>query len=353
MGIKICLITPTMKQGGMERVISILANYLVSKGIKVYIICLISGEVAYELDSRVQIVAPRKKYRGGIYGKLLTLFFLCQQLRSISPTSSLSFSEIFNPLSVIAAHVTRNKCYISNRSSPYRTNSFVDRVISKATYPFADGLIVQTHVSKQAASEKRLNKNIVAIPNPLKCFDDKGDTEKKNLVVSVGRLVKSKSFDELIDIFEKADDKKEWHLVILGDGPERANLGKKIAEMRLQHRVLLKGAVDDVDRYLYEAKIFAFTSKSEGFPNALSEAIAAPLPVIAYDCIAGPSEMISDGQNGYLIELNNASLFEEKLHLLMQSPCLREQFVSSFRDYRQRLSQKEICDTYLNFILDK
>lgn len=349
---EICLITPSMQKGGMERVISIFANYLAREGVKVYIICLINGETAYQLDSRVQIIAPRKKYRGGIRGKLQVLLFLCKQLRLISPTSILSFSEVFNPLSIIAAHITGNKCYISNRSSPDRVYSYASRAIAKRLYPLAAGLIVQTNVSKKDATIKKLNENIVAIPNPLKDFEEKGDIDKENTVISVGRLVSSKHFDELIDIFVKADDKCAWKMFILGDGPEKENLQLKISEMGVQNRVHLKGVIDDIDPYLYRAKIFAFTSKSEGFPNVLSEAIAAPLPVIAYDCIAGPSEMINDGKNGFLIEQDNKLLFEQKLRLLMQSPQLREEFVSDFSNYRKRLSKDKICKAYFDFILD-
>lgn len=348
---RICLITPSMQKGGMERVLSIFANYLVKQGAQVYIICLISGEIAYELDSRVHIIAPRKKYRGGISGKLSVLFFLCKQLRLISPTSSLSFSEVFNPLSIIAARITGNKCYISNRSSPDRVYSYANRAIAKKIYPLAAGLIVQTNVSKKDAIKKKLNENVVALSNPLKDFEVRGHIEKENIVISVGRLVSSKHFDELIDIFVKADDKCEWKLFILGDGPEKDNLELKIAEMGVQNRVHLKGIIDDIDPYLYRAKIFAFASKSEGFPNVLSEAIAAPLPVIAYDCIAGPSEMINDSKNGFLIEQDNQLLFEQKLRLLMQSPSLRAKFVSDFSNYRQRLSKDKICEAYLNFIL--
>ena len=348
----VCLVTPSMQKGGMERVLSIFANYLVREGIKVYIICLINGETAYELDSRVQVIAPRTKYRGGISGKLQVLLFLCKELRLISPTSFLSFSEIFNPLSIIAARITGNKCYISNRSSPDRLYSYANRAIAKKIYPLAAGLIVQTDLSKKDAINKKLNKNVAAIPNPLKDFEERDEIEKENIVISVGRLVSSKHFDELIDIFVKADDKCEWRLFILGDGPEKDNLELKIAEIGVQNRVHLKGVIDDIDQYLYRAKIFAFTSKSEGFPNVLSEAIAAPLPVIAYDCVAGPSEMINDGKNGFLIEQDNQLLFEQKLRLLMQSPLLREELVSDFSNYRQRLSKDKICKAYLNFILD-
>lgn len=351
MGIKICLITPSMQKGGMERVLSILANYLSQKGCLVYIVCLISGEIAYDLDGRVQVIAPKASYRGGLSGKFASFIFLYKSLRRIAPDTSLSFSEVFNPLSIIAARFAGCKIYISNRSSPHRFHSVFKTLLTKLTYPLAGGLIVQTEYAKKIAAERKLNKNIAAIPNPLKQFNRNDSQSEKNIVVSVGRLVGSKYFDELIDIFEKADDKKEWHLVILGDGPERANLGKKIAEMRLQHRVLLKGAVDDVDRYLYEAKIFAFTSKSEGFPNALSEAIASPLPVIAYDCIAGPSDMIKDGENGYLVQIGNTALFEEKLRQLMNSKQVRSRFISNYEDYRQQFSQEKICGMYLEFIL--
>ncbi|MDZ7634136.1 MAG: glycosyltransferase [Bacteroidales bacterium] len=78
-----------------------------------------------------------------------------------------------------------------------------------------------------------------------------------------------------------------------------------------------KGYQSDTDNYYRRSRIFAFMSSSEGFPNVLGEALSAGLPVVSYDCLAGPSDLISDGDNGFLIPLFDRELFKEKLTLLM------------------------------------
>src|SRR5690606_34065756 len=117
------------------------------------------------------------------------------------------------------------------------------------------------------------NKKISVIPNPLREINDFYNKTYPKVVISMGRLIPSKNFIELIQIFDDSDCNKEWSLVILGEGPERENIENEIRRLSLEDRVELVGAVSDVDRYFSNASIFAFTSLSEGFPNALSEAI--------------------------------------------------------------------------------
>src|SRR5690606_4069636 len=88
-------------------------------------------------------------------------------------------------------------------------------------------------------------------------------------------------------------------------------------------KVLLLGKQTDVDHYYRQSKIFAFTSESEGFPNVIGEAMSAGLPVIAFDCVAGPSEMMTNEINGYLIPLFDYELFRKRLETLMKDEELR------------------------------
>ena len=82
-----------------------------------------------------------------------------------------------------------------------------------------------------------------------------------------------------------------------------------IADNNAEDKVFLEGKQADVETYYFKSKVFAFTSSSEGFPNVIGEAMSARLPVIAFDCIAGPSEMIKDNENGFLIPLFNFGQF--------------------------------------------
>jgi len=348
---KICFITPSLKMGGMERVLSILANYATDKGYQVYIICLIEKTIAYKLDERIHVYEPKYLYKKGLLNKINTLRFLCEVLKSIKPDTILCFSEAFNPIAIIAAKLVGLPVYISDRSNPYKKLSRSKEIFRKITYPFANGMIAQTVLAREVALKKKYNNNITVIPNPLRNINDnvpKNDDSKR--IITVGRLVSTKNIEELINIFSEIQN-KDWELYILGDGDQKYLLQKVVERLNIGNQVKLVGAVKDVDAYLAESSIFAFTSLSEGFPNALSEAVAFPLPCVAYDCPAGPSDIVKDNVNGFLVPMHNKEMFKIQLENLMNSPTLRSRLTQDFKVHRDKYSSKKIADQFLKFII--
>lgn len=350
---KICLITPSLERGGMERVLTLIANYSAKKGYSVFIICLITGDnIAYCVEKSVEVYAPNYNYRKGIFNKFKTFNFLIRTLRSIKPDTILCFSEIFNPLAILSAKILKFSIYISDRSNPNKKLPFVSKFLRKALYPRANGMISQTELAREIALDNRLNSNIHVIPNPLRGIDDTIPKKYGKQIISVGRLVNSKNFHELIEIFCSLKNSNGWKLVILGEGSERGALDAQIRKMNVGHKVILAGAVEDVDTYLSEASIFAFTSLSEGFPNALSEGMAFPLACIAYDCPAGPSDIILHNKNGFLIEVGDKVGYRALLQKLVDNEKgIRESFISEAIKNRERYSSEVIIEDYLDFIL--
>jgi glycosyltransferase involved in cell wall biosynthesis len=115
--------------------------------------------------------------------------------------------------------------------------------------------------------------------------------------------------------------------------------------------VELAGKQYNVEAYYLKSKIFAFTSSSEGFPNVIGEAMSAGLPVIAFDCIAGPAELIQDSENGFLVPLFDYDLFREKLELLMDNEHLREKFGGAAARSINRFSVDSIGHKFYSFLL--
>jgi GalNAc-alpha-(1->4)-GalNAc-alpha-(1->3)-diNAcBac-PP-undecaprenol alpha-1,4-N-acetyl-D-galactosaminyltransferase len=99
------------------------------------------------------------------------------------------------------------------------------------------------------------------------------------------------------------------------------------------------------------SKIFAFSSASEGFPNVVGEAMSAELPVVSFDCIAGPSDLISDGKNGFLIPMLNQQLFAEKLQLLIDDSSLRDEMGKKSKELIQKFELNYICAEFENFLI--
>ncbi|MFV9472839.1 glycosyltransferase [Advenella sp. RU8] len=349
---KICLITPSLQMGGMERVLSLIANHADNIGLRVTIICLISNEVAYPLNNNINIISPKNPYKGGILEKIRMIKYLVKTLRKESPHTVLSFSEVFNPLSIIGSKLSSCKVFISDRSSPQKKLPIQTRFFQKILYPLSNGLISQTQQAKDIAKKKKYNSNITVIPNPLRTIDDSLEKKYNNVIISMGRLIPSKNFSELIDIFLQADKNRDWELIILGEGPEREILEKKIKLLGEEKRIRLIGAVKNIDYYFSLGSIFAFTSISEGFPNALSEAVAFPLASIAYDCSAGPADIIQDGENGFLIPLQEKEIYVKKLSKLMQSKDLINKMKKEYLNFREKYSKEKICHQYIEFIID-
>lgn len=348
---KVALIVPSLGRGGLERVMTLIANYAAEKGLLVLVVCLANKDVAFRLHENVCVIAPKIPYMGGVRGKLRTFAFLLKTLHDEAPDACLSFSEAFNPVSILAAKISRCRIVVSDRSSPEKTFRWGVDVIRRLTYRFADGMISQTNYAREMAQEKKYNKNIRVIPNPLREIEDAYEKQFGKTVVTAGRLVSSKNFSHLIDLFLAADVNEEWELVILGDGPERGSLQQKIKDCNVEGRVRLEGAVMDVDFFFSKASIFAFSSRSEGFPNALHEAVAFPLAAISYDCPAGPADIIKDGFNGFLVTMYDEKSFVKYLKLMMESPGLRMKFTKDYTDYRKCYSADKVCEQYLSFVL--
>ncbi|RZK48110.1 MAG: glycosyltransferase family 4 protein, partial [Pedobacter sp.] len=343
----VCFVTPGLRRGGMERVLCELANYGVSKGIKVAIICLIPCEIGYELDQKVTVYMPKLTHKRGILFKLKIFQFLFQTLKVLRPSVVLGFSEVFNPLSIVACKLLSIKVYVSDRSNPLRVHKRIDRLLRKFTYPFAMGLIAQTERAKNIFISRKYNTNIKVIPNPIKQFNNDNFNSSLKAIIHVGSLIPRKNQSELIKIFDRAG-LQDWKLYLVGNGPMKQDLLHLIKRLNLKERVFLVGEVSNIDEWLSKGSIFAFCSLAEGFPNALNEAMAFPLAVISYDCPTGISELIEDNVNGYIIPMHDQETFCKRLQLLANDEELRLKFMRNSIQNRKKYSSDMIGDMYFN-----
>lgn len=342
---KICFILPTLRKGGLEKVASILANNFITHS-HVVIITLVNDKVENVLNENIKIIHLNSKET---FNKFYVLIKLIRVIRNINPDVIIGFSEVFNPISVLAAKLTGKNVFISDRSNPFKILPFRDRILKKITYPFANGIIAQTSIAKKRIFEKKLNNNIEIIANPLSSISNTNLNFNKKKIVTLGRLVKSKNHIELIKIFHEINN-KDWHLIIGGEGPEKDNLEEYITKNNLTDSVTLVGLVNDLELFLSQGSIFAFTSLSEGFPNALLEGLAYPLATIAYDCPTGVSDLITHKVNGFLIPLNERDLYKQHLIELMNSDRLRNDFMAESFLLRDMYLQSTISEKYFTFI---
>jgi len=308
----------------MERVMSELLTYFAEKKeLELHLVLYgISREVFYAIPESINIYTPdfgfNSKFR--IWSAIKTLVFLRKTIMKIDPVSILSFGEYWNSFVLLGLLGAKIPVYISDRAQPGKNMTRIHRLLRKALYPKAAALIAQTERAREINENLRLNNNIVVIGNPIRNIAKVNDKTRENIVLMVARLIKSKRHDLLIKIFAKAAT-KDWKLVLVGydhlKQQNEENLKRLSIELGIENQVVFAGKTDNVEDHYNKAKIFAFTSESEGFPNVIGEAMSAGLPVVAFDCIAGPAELINNGKTGYLIPLYNEEEFKEKLVILM------------------------------------
>ena len=356
--IKICLAIHSLQPGGMERVMSELAGYFCQKtGIEVHLVLYgKKPELFYKLPESIIIHKPASKFNNQLrlVSSFKRLFFIRKTVKSIGPESLLSFGEQWNSFVLLALIGLHIPIFISDRGSPLSKSSNFHSLLKKILYLRAQGIIAQTEKAAQVYRLRFKNANIKVIGNPIrKIRGQETSVEKENIVLTVGRLIHSKHHDKLIELFISIAP-PEWRLVIVGDDALRQNnferLKSLVRDLDAEDRVILTGRQAEVDSYYLRSKLFVLTSSSEGFPNVIGEAMSAGLPVVSFDCVAGPSEMITDGKDGYLVPLFDYKTFGDKLLTLMNDPVLREQFGKEAKSSIDRFSVERIGEQYYSFI---
>lgn len=356
---RVCCCINSLAPGGKERVMCELINgFITDHDAEVHVVLYgLNPEIFYAINPQAIIHQPSFKPSANRFVLTIrTLIYLRKVIKQIDPDTVLSLGEIWNSFVLLALIGTHYPVFVSDRCRPNKSFGRFHDFLRKLLYSKATGVIAQTEKAKEFYQKQFSQTNLPVIGNPLNSIEIPKDNVRENIVVSVGRLIDTKNYDQLIAIFSRINI-SSWKLVIVGgDALKQHNsetLQKQINDRGMQDRIELAGTQKDINSYLLRAKIFAFTSSSEGFPNAIGEALAAGLPVIAYDCVAGPSDLIQDGYNGYLIPLFDQKKFAEKLVKLMNDDDLRNTMGEAALRSIKRFSMNQIVKSFFDVIITK
>jgi glycosyltransferase involved in cell wall biosynthesis len=202
------------------------------------------------------------------------------------------------------------------------------RAALEAAIPGLDGYVVLTEADASdyrrglplGDAEVAVIRNSVSWP-----ILDEVPTRDTKIIVSAGRLVPHKGVPRLVKAFEPiARSHPDWQLHIYGEGRDKRKIKELIARLGLESQVRLQGYSSDFHSVLANASVFAMTSRKEGFPMVLIEAMSNGVPLIAFDCPRGPAEIIRDGENGLLIPEGPTGRFSAALRRLVEDDDLRE-----------------------------
>lgn len=353
---RICIVAPSLRMGGIERNLSFLANYFSSEySHEVHYVTMFPFTKFYDLNNKVFYHEPYFPHKGATkviyYFRLL--IFIRQTIKRIDPDVILSFGDAHNPIILLALVGTKYPHYISDRSSPEFRHGFILTLLRNLLYPTVRGIIAQTIMAADKKKKMLGSKfNITVIPNPVSPIILNNEISKKDQIVYIGRLHSEKGVDLLIKAFAQIEDKRGWKLVIVGYGVHEHLLRKLVNDLGLSCSIEFIGKTKEVNYVLTISKIFAFTSRGEGYPTALVEAMAAGLACISFDLVAGPSDIIEDGVNGILVKNGDVNEFSQKLYNLMIDKDKRDLISKNATKIIEKNNIKLIGKRYLDFILE-
>ena len=208
----------------------------------------------------------------------------------------MSFIDLVNVWTVLCLLRTGIPVIVSERVHPaYNPIPRVWQLARRLIYPFAAAVTVQTEDGAQWFRRWTRIKRPVVIPNAARDPQDiavqanEATTTFSGLILAIGRMTEQKGFDLLLDAFHRSDlAQKGWHLTILGEGPERSALEQQATKLGVADAVSLPGFVD-VGQWLGQSDIFVLSSRYEGFPNALMEAMQMHRACVSFDVLAAPA----------------------------------------------------------------
>ena len=369
---RIVYLTPALYMaGGVERVLTLKANYFSEHLGHDIIIILTDGQgkpLFYPLSDKVKVINLDVNFeelwtcsfvkKVFVYLKKQRLYKkrIREELMSLRPdiTISLLRREInfINNIKdgsrkIGELHVNR----ANYRNFEANDSNFVKRIFSKfwmnslvSKLKKLDQFVVLTHEDRQAWPELS---NVAVIPDPLSFVPTQWSTLTEKRIIAVGRYVYQKGFDLLLQawaIIEK--EYPDWQLAVFGDG-NRMSYEQQMKDLGIdENRCHLNGPTTNIQQEYANSSLFVFSSRFEGFGMVLVEAMSCGLPVVSFACPCGPKDIVSDGEDGLLVENGNVDALASAMSCLMNDDALRLSMSQAGMKNVQRFSMEQIAERW-------
>ncbi len=341
---RVLLVISSLGGGGAERVMSRLAEAWAASGVHVTL-ATFDGRAGdfYRLGTDVHRRSlrdergPDRTFWPGI---VVRTRWLQSVIHDTQPSAIVSFTDRTNVVALLATRGTGLPVIVSERIDPSMHNpgrvwSWMRRLV----YPRASAIVVQTEAVARWSGRHFPATCTRVISNPAPEHVPPWTGLGLDEIVAVGRLNSQKGFDVLIDAFSRIHQRHpHWRLRILGEGEERPRLEQQVLKRGLTQRVELAGRCSDALEQIARAGIFVLSSRYEGFPNVLVEAMACGRPVISTDCRSGPADMIDPGRNGWLVPVGDTGALAQALDRLISAPEERLRMGRAATELRTQLS---------------
>lgn len=354
---RLTLVISSLAGGGAARVLSLMANHWAERGWPITLVTFHDrGEPPFfDLHPRVRHHSvpcfSRPDALGRARDRLTHLWTLRRAIRESDPQAVISFIHMGNVRVLLACLGLRLPVIVSERTEPaLGPLPWRWRLLRRWLYPLAARIVVQTESARDWFPPAVQAKTDV-IPNPVTAppaeeddaGPDAGADADRRTVLTMGRLVPVKGYERLLQAFAAiADRRAEWSLVVWGEGPLRADLEALRSRLGLDGRVFFPGRTREPFRELRRAALFVLTSRREGLPNALTEAMACGLPVVSFDCSSGVHSIIRDGVDGILTPPGDVRALASALDRLMGDPSERRRLAARAPDVLRRFGPERV-----------
>jgi len=313
-----------------------MANYWANAGHHVTIMTLENSDYSfYPLSASVKcrtlnLEGSSSSWVEGLLKNLRRVYLIRKVIIESSPDYLLSFIFSTNILVLVATRFLGIPVIVSERNHPdySKENRFIWHRLRRILYPLANHLVVQLQEIREWF--KSYNRSIHVIENPVSISHEEMESGPETqlpegrLIVAMGQLIWQKGFDLLLDVFARVSKKnQDWNLIIVGTGIMKDELLQQVKKLGVEDSVYFLGCVRNPFAIFARCDIFVLSSRYEGFPNVLLEAMSCGLPPVSFDCPSGPGEIIQQGINGYLVPPEDIISLENVLYELMQDEGLR------------------------------
>ena len=355
---RITLVISALTCGGAQRVMANMANYWAEKGWSPTLITLSGASVErfYDLSSAVDyrplgVATDSANLPAAVWNNLRRILVLRRTIRNSRPDVVISFMETTNVITLLSTRGLGVPVIVSEHTDPalYSISGNWE-ALRHWTYPTADRL---TFVTRKAADyfPSSLQPKIRVMTNPVLIPQEgtaaAGPSLARPAVIAVGRLAPEKGFDLLLEAFARLKDHfPDWRLTILGEGPMRQQLEDLSDCLGLAGRLDLPGAVQDPYSFLRQADLFVLSSRFEGFPCALCEAMACGLAVMATEAGGGTREIVRERVDGVIVPTENVEALTEAMTRLMSDDAERRRLAVRAVQVSKRFATEKVMGAW-------